>query len=300
MLNRKCLKQAAAMGWIIALIIMNIALVSADEQTDWGFATQNEQARDVLLSGLSAEMLAEQGLKVRLSTLAPVFALENSALTRPAPPSELPMQEQLYHASLFDADGQPAGYALLRYNYYTPDSEYIAQRVQQDADFPRYYDEQVRDRFEIVEMKQSGASLDLSTHKRAISDWIAHNGLAGQGVTVRLVNLVDGLGYAYRVGDGSSVYYYLISQTRTREQYGLTDTMWMDASQLQDLLSYPMDSAQADETQTDEPPIGGGTEGVLQQRHQTVRLHPWVIAVAAGLLLGACLLLLFSRRNEKD
>lgn len=299
-MNIKRFKQAYAMGVLVIFMFINIVFVSAEEWTDWGFATQNEQAQGVLLSGLSAEALTAQGLTVRLSNLVPVFALENSALTDPAPLSELPLREQLYHASLFDADGQAAGYVLLRYNYYTPDSEYIAQRIQQDAEFPRYYDEQVRDRFEIVEMKLSGSSLDLSTHKGVISDWIVHNGLVGQGVTVRLVNLVDGLGYAYRVSDGSSVYYYLISQTRTREQYGLADTMWMNASHLQDMLSSTIVNAQADETQADEPPIGGGMEGVLQERHQTARLHPWVIGVAAGLLLGACLLFVLSRRSQKE
>ncbi len=299
-MSRKRYKRAAAMGMLVIFILINVVSISAEERTDWGFATQNEQARDVPLSGLSAEVLTAQGLTVRLSTLAPVFALTNTALSDPAPLSELPLQEQLYHAGLFDAHGQPAGYALLRYNYYSPDSEYIAQRVQLDAGFLSYFDEQVRDRFEIVEMKQSGSSLDLSAHHSVIGDWIAHNSPDGQRVTVRLVNLVDGLGYAYRVGDGCSVSYYLISQTRTREQYGLGGTVWVDATALQERLSTPMETAQADQTVTDEPPIGGGTYPAVQKgQHAPAALHPWVIAVAAGLLLCACLLLLLSRRNEK-
>ncbi len=239
-MNRKRLKQAAAMGCVIALMFMNIILASTDERTDWGFATQNEQAREILLSGLSAEALTAQGLTVTLSALTPVFALENSALSDPAPLNEQPLQDQLYHASLLDAGGEPAGYVLLRYNYYTPDSEYIALRIQQDAGFLLYYDEQVRDRFEIVEMKQSKTSLDFTAHRAAISALIAQKYPDGQGVTVCLVNLVDGLGYAYRVSDGSSVYYYLVSQTRTREQYGLNGVVWMDASGLQERLSEPI------------------------------------------------------------
>lgn len=287
------------MGMLATFILMNIVAVFADELSDWGFTTRNEEVQEVLLSVISAEELHAQGLDIRLSQLVPVYSIADKELTDIVPPAELPLEDQVYHTSLYDKDGNVAGYALLRYNYYTPDSEYVALRIQQNADFLLRYDEQVRDRFEIVEMKLSADRLQLTPHIEAIRALIAQNGLDHERVTVRLVNLVDGLGYAYRVSDGNAVFYYLISQTRTREQYGLSGSVWMEAGSLQELLSTPIQTEQPSIAQTDEPPIGG-VDGMLQSGGQARALHPWVIFTALALLFCAGVLFLLSFRKKTD
>jgi hypothetical protein len=53
---------------------------------------------------------------------------------------------------LQNSAGSAQGYALLQYNYYTPDSEFIKERAAQDERFVLFYNEQMADRLEITEL----------------------------------------------------------------------------------------------------------------------------------------------------
>lgn len=294
-MSKRRFKNAISACLILILMLVNILSLSAQETPDWGFYTKDEQRKTIPLSGLSTAELSANGLTLSLDSLAPVFQLENASIMHAKPLEEGTLDAQIYHATLIDAQGSPCGYALLRYNYYSPDSEFIQTRVEQDTGFMQYYEEQVKDRYEIIEMKQTDVSLDIAAYKDTLQRVMAKSGIDQIDASANLANLVDGLGYAIRISSGQSIYYYLIDQTRTRDELGLT--AWIEASELENALNAAPVQVQSLPDDADEPPIGGGA-GVLQTA-ESPRLHGWVIAVAALLLVAAGGLVLISRRKER-
>ncbi len=126
------------LGLITICLTFSLPLtVSAQEPTaDYGFYTADKEAQAAALSGLSQQQLAETGSRVDLTTLAPVFTLTDAQLSAydNRPLTEQPLAQQPYAAVLQNSAGSAQGYALLQYNYYTPESEFIQERAAQDEE----------------------------------------------------------------------------------------------------------------------------------------------------------------------
>lgn len=202
---------------------------------DYGFYTVDKDAQAVALSGLSQQYLAETGSRVDLTTLAPVFTLTDAQLSGydNQPLAEQPLAQQPYAAALLSSAGSAQGFALLQYNYYTPDSEFIKERAAQDESFTFFYNEQVADRLEITEMSPNTLkSFDLRQNQAELERLLPQTGLDKSKLQVRLVNLKESIGYAFLLTDTTDSWLMLLDNNRIRDLLGLIDTKILSRTEL--------------------------------------------------------------------
>ncbi len=254
------------------------------------------------LSGLSRDALG--GKRILLSTLAPVYDLQNAELTptvlRGLKEGEL--KTQTYHAVLTDENGIIAGYVLLRCDYYTKNSEFIQRRANEDSGFLQYFDKEIADRFEIITMKlTTGSSFDYRRNAQGLLSAAAGGNLAAGKTKARLVNLVDGLGYAILLTDGERDYLYLLDDTRPMQEQGLAAKSIISLQALTVTLSQNQGARSA----WGEPLLGGAEpqgEGLPLTTTSAAVMSWHTVLLIAGLLLlmasGGILLYLRVRRRS--
>ena len=253
----------------ICLTVSLPLTVSAQEppsapKADYGFYTADKGAQAATLSGLSQQHLAETGSRVDLTTLAPVFTLTDSQLSGydNQPLTEQPLAQQPYTAVLQNGGGVQ-GYALLQYNYYTPDSEFIKERAAQDENFTLFYNEQMADRLEITEMgPDTLKSFDLRVNQAELESLLPKTGLNQAKLQVRLVNLKESVGYAFLLTDTSDSWLMLLDNNRLRDLLGLTDTRILSRAELcKKLATLSSLAAQQEPLLGQELPAGASTVG---------------------------------------
>lgn len=235
-----CALSAAIVAAVLPITVWAEELPQTPTQPDYGFYTKDTTVQAAQLSGLSAQWLAETGKQLDLLTLAPVFTLTDAQLSAYdlQPLTEQGIAQQPYHAVLRGEDGAAEGYALLQYNYYTPDSDYVLEHAAQDAGFMAYYNANVADRLEITEMGTNApASFDLAQNLAEIRQLLPQTALDEARTQARLINLTESVGYAILLTDTQNACLFLLDNNRLRDMLGLADTKMIALDELCDKLA---------------------------------------------------------------